>query len=154
MQGRRSGSTSCWLPALPIQRVQKLMHETGLARRRVQIAHNRGVRLMASLDSYHWTAGEPAMVTCAISAGPGSKRCGKTAVFQITERDGSARLVAVPCAFRQAVTLERALRETCAGSPHVAFIGRFEGIVLHANLGEFLESVRLGMDSRGKDGRP
>jgi len=109
---------------------------------------------MAFSENYHRTAGEPAMVTCASNLGAGSKGCGKTAVFQITERDGSARLVAVPCAFRQALAVERALRETCAGSPHVAFIGRFEGIVLYANLGEFLDSVRLGMDSSGKGGRP
>jgi hypothetical protein len=109
---------------------------------------------MAFPNNYHWTAGKPAMVTCAINLGPSSKRCGKTAVFQITERDGSTRLAAVPCAFRQAVALERALRDTCAGFPHVAFIGRFEGIVLYANPEEFLDSVRLGLDSRGKDGRP
>src|SRR5262245_58470831 len=120
----------------------------------LQIVCNRGVRLMEVFDSYHWTAGEPATVTCALNLGPGSKRCRKTAVFQITERDGSSRLVAVPCAFRQAVTLERALRETCTGFPHVAFIGRFEGIVLYANVGEFLDSVRLGLDSRGQAGRP
>src|SRR5262245_44484963 len=120
----------------------------------LQIVCNRGVRVMEVFDSYHWAAGQPATVTCALNLGPSSKRCGKTAVFQITERDGSTRLVAVPCAFRQALTLERALRQTRAGFPHVAFIGRFEGIVLYANLEEFLDSVRLGLDSRGKGGRP
>src|SRR5262249_27513764 len=105
---------------LPPGRVQK-RDETGTGPAHAATKCNRGVRPMAVFDNYHWAAGETAMVRYDINAGPGAKGCAKTAVFQIRERDGRARLVAVPCAFREAVALERALREACAGLPACRF---------------------------------
>ena len=49
---------------------------------------------------------------------------------------------AVWCTFRDAVALEQALREACGAFRYVSFIGRFDGILISENMGEFLDIVR------------
>ncbi len=63
----------------------------------------------------------------------------KSAVFQISESDGYARLISVEVAsLRDAVELEAALRQRLPRF-HVALLGRFERIELAGSIDEFLE---------------
>jgi hypothetical protein len=63
----------------------------------------------------------------------------KSAVFQISEPDGFARLISVEVAsLGDAVELEAALRQRLPRL-HVALIGRFDRVELAGSMAEFLD---------------